>query len=426
MSLENCAAFVGIDWADQEHAICLIDPETDEPELTDVKQEPDAIDNWVVELQQRFPGQTIAVCLEQKRGALIYALMKYDCLLLVPINPSQLASFRKALGPSGAKDDPTDARLLAQLLAKHTKNFRPWRPDEANTRKIRLLAEDRRNLVDQRTALTNRLKSRLKQYFPLALKVCGNCLHSHLACQLLLRFSSLEKLQSHSDEELAAFYHAQRCYHPKAIEERLQRIRQATPLTTDEAILSSSKLFVESLAQQILALNQSIDGYDSELASLMQAHPDASIFKSFPGAGPAMAPRLLAAMGSDRDRLATAQEVQQLSGIAPVTRQSGKSRVVTRRWAASRFLRQTFHEFAAHSTKHSVWAKAYYDMMRARGAKHQAAVRALAFKWIRIIFRCWKKGVLYDEMTYVASLIQRQSPVLQFIAPKQEQAKEKA
>lgn len=426
MSLENCAAFVGIDWADQEHAICLIDPETGLLELTDLKQEPDAIDNWVVGLQQRFPGQMIAVCLEQKRGALIYALMKYDCLLLVPINPSQLASFRKALGPSGAKDDPTDARLLAQLLAKHTKNFRPWRPDEANTRKIRLLAEDRRNLVDQRTALTNRLTSRLKQYFPLALKVCGSCLHSNLACQLLLRFPSLEKLQSHSDEELATFYHAQRCYHPKAIEERLQLIRQATPLTTDEAILNSSKLFVESLAQQILALNQSIDGYDSELATLMQDHPDASIFKSFPGAGPAMAPRLLAAMGSDRDRLATAQEVQQLSGIAPVTKQSGKSRVVTRRWAASRFLRQTFHEFAAYSRKHSVWAKAYYDMMRARGAKHQAAVRALAFKWIRIIFRCWKKGVLYDEMKYVASLIQRQSPVLQFVASNSEQAKEKA
>ena len=426
MSLENCAAFAGIDWADEEHAICLIDPETQTSELTDVKQEPDAIDNWVAQLQQQFPDQKIAVCLEQKRGALIYALMKYDCLLLVPINPSQLASFRKALGPSGAKDDPTDARLLAQLLAKHPENFRPWQPDMANTRKVRLLAEDRRKLVDQRTALTNRLKSRLKQYFPLALEVSGCCLYANLACQLLLRFPSLEKLQALSAEQLTLFYQEQRCTRSQAIKERVQRIGQATPLTTDEAILSSGELFVTSIVQQILALNHSIDQYDAQLAALMQAHPDASIFQSFPGAGPAMAPRLLAALGSDRDRLASAQEVQQLSGIAPVTKQSGKTRVVTRRWAASRFLRQTFHEFASHSTKHSVWAKAYYEMMRARGNKHQAAVRALAFKWIRIIFRCWKKGVLYDEMTYVASLIKRQSPVLKFITSTSDQAKEKA
>ena len=121
-------------------------------------------------------------------------------------------------------------------------------------------------------------------------------------------------------------------------------------------------------------------------------------------------------MGSDRERLTDAQEVQQLTGIAPVTKQSGKSRVVRRRWAVSRFLRQTFHEFAAHSIKHSAWAKAYYDMMRARGNKFQAAVRALAFKWIRIIFRCWKDRTLYDETAYAASLMKRQSPILKYLA----------
>ncbi len=149
---------------------------------------------------------------------------------------------------------------------------------------------------------------------------------------------------------------------------------------------------------------------------MMDVHPDASLFRALPGAGAAMAPRLLAAMGSDRERLADAQEVQQLSGIAPVTRQSGKTRVVQQRWTCSRFLRQTFHEFAAHSIKQSRWAKAYYDMMRARGNKHQAAVRALAFKWIRIIFRCWKNRTLYNEKTYTASLIKRQSPVLKYLA----------
>ncbi len=419
MSLESCAAFVGIDWADQEHAVCLIDPKTQTPELTNLDQDPEAIGQWVAKLQQRFPEQKVAVCLEQKRGALIYALMKFERLVLVPVNPKQLARFREAIGPSGAKNDPSDARLLAEFLAKHHEHLRSWQPGAVDTRTIRMLAEDRRNLVDQRTALTNCLQSRLKQYFPIFLQICGTRIYGELACQLLKRYSSLEKLQAASDEQLEDFYREHHCYRPQVIAKRLQLIRHATPLTTDSAILESSRRIVNVLVEQILALNEGIGQYDTRLETLMRDHSDASIFESFPGSGAAMAPRLLAAMGSDRERLTDAQQVQQLTGIAPVTKQSGKSQVVRRRWAASRFLRQTFHEFAAHSIKHSAWAKAYYDMMRARGNKFQAAVRALAFKWIRIIFRCWKEKTLYDEMTYRASLVKGKSPLLKYLASKQ-------
>jgi transposase len=301
-------------------------------------------------------------------------------------------------------------------LAKHSEHLRTWQPDDECTRKIRLLAEDRRHLVNQRTALTNRLKSRLKQYFPLALEICGASIYGALTCQLLLRYPSLQKLQAATDDQLATFYREHNCYRSSIVAERLRLIRLATPLTTDPAIVDSSMLIVEVLVHQILTLNEAVERYDVQLAALMEEHPDAGIFRALPGAGDAMAPRLLAALGSDRERLSDAQQVQQISGIAPVTRQSGQSRVVQRRWAASRFLRQTFHEFAAHSIKQSSWAKAYYDMMRARGNKHQAAVRALAFKWIRIIYRCWKDRTLYDEMAYCALLIKRQSPHLKYLA----------
>jgi len=417
MSLKDCSAFVGIDWADQEHAVFLIDAETGATELSDLAQDPEAISMWVASLQQRFPGKKIAVCLEQKKGALIYALMKFECLVLVPVNPTQLASYRLAIGPSGVKNDPNDARLLAELLMMHGKDLSPWLPDDPATRKIRLLTEDRRNLVNTRTALTNRLKSRLKEYFPLALQVCGTNIHSEMACQFLLRYNCLEKLQSATNDDIAGFYREQNCHRKAIIEKRLQKIRLATPLTTDSAIIESDQLIVEITVRQILTINEAIDKYDQEIAAIMQSHPDAKIFTALPGAGAAMAPRLLAALGSDRQRLASAGELQQLSGIAPVTRQSGKTQVVHQRWACNRFLRQTFHEFAAHSTKQSPWAKAYYEMMRARGKKHQAAIRALAYKWIRIIFRCWKNNLLYDEMAYSAALIKRQSPVLKHLAP---------
>ena len=123
-----------------------------------------------MELQRRFPNKCIGVCLEQSKGALIYALMKYDFLILYPINPKQLARYREAINPGGAKDDPTDAELLLDFVMRHHQKLRAWKPDDAETRLIRMLSEDRRDLVDQRTAFSNQLKSRLKQYFPLLLQ----------------------------------------------------------------------------------------------------------------------------------------------------------------------------------------------------------------------------------------------------------------
>lgn len=405
------AAFFGLDWADQKHAGACCAP-GGRVEAFELEQTPEAIDRWVAALQSRFPGGRFAVCLEQSKGALIYALMKYDCFVLYPINPKQLKRFREAMAPSGAKDDPGDAAWLLELLLKHRDRLHPWRPDDATTRLIGQLAEDRRHLVANSTRLSNALKSRLKQYFPLALDVLGE-LDTELACRFLLRWSSLAQLQQEDPRQIAAFYRQQHCYHPQLIEQRLERIAAAVPLTTDPAIVDSGRLLVQALAAQLLALLEPLKAYDRKLAALMEQHPDAAIFQSFPGAGEALAPRLLAAFGTDRQRLEDAAQLQSLSGIAPVMQQSGKTqRRVTRRWACNKFLRQTFHEFALHSLGRSRWAKAYYDQMRGRGVKHHAAVRALAFKWIRILYRCWKDRTLYNEAHYLTALVHKNSPVL--------------
>jgi len=130
------------------------------------------------------------------------------------------------------------------------------------------------------------------------------------------------------------------------------------------------------------------------------------------GAGSVYAPRLLTALGTDRSRWDSAADLQCHSGIAPVTEKSGKSCWVHRRLACSNFVRQTFHEFAAQSIRYSTWARAYYDQMRGRGLRHPAAIRALAFKWIRIIYRCWKDQKPYDEEVYLQSLRAKQSPLI--------------
>jgi transposase len=412
------AAWIGIDWADEEHAICVLDPATGRSETSVLQHHAKTIDEWAAEIQQRFGGP-IAVCLEQSKGALIYALMKYDFLVLYPINPKQLASYRQAMFPSGAKDDPGDAQLLVEFVRYYQKRLRPWKADDGATRLIGILSEDRRGLIDLRTQLANRLQSRLKLYFPLVLELFRprTKLHAAVVCEFVLRWGSLAELQQAGTHEIKAFFklhHLQR----KTIEQNLSQITAATPLTEDEAIVRSGRLHVQALARQLRELEGAIAQCEAELAKLMDTHPDAQLFTSLPGAGDALAPRLVAAFGTDRERIDSAGDMQTFSGIAPVTKRSGKSQFVVRRWACPDFLRQTFHEFARCSVAHSAWAGAYYRMQRERGKKHHAAIRALAFKWIRVLYACWKNHTIYNEFAYIEQLRNNQSPLLAYVGTK--------
>ena len=155
---------------------------------------------------------------------------------------------------------------------------------------------------------------------------------------------------------------------------------------------------------------------EAKIEGLFTSLPDAALFSTLPGAGPHLAPRLLAAFGSDRSRFTTAQQMQRYSGIAPVRESSGKKNWVHWRWSCPIFLRQTFVEWANQSRHHSAWAQAYYRMQREKGNSHPAAMRALAFKWIRILFRCWQKQELYDEAKYVGALERKGSPIAKILA----------
>jgi transposase len=159
-----------------------------------------------------------------------------------------------------------------------------------------------------------------------------------------------------------------------------------------------------------------IQTFDDRIAELFAAHGDHDVFTSFPGAGDVCAPRLAAAFGTDRARWDSAAELQAHAGIAPVTERSGKTVWVHHRLACPKFVKQTFHEFADPSIRFSRWARADYDQQRARGNHHHAALRALASKWLRILFRCWKERRAYDEDTYLDSLRRRGSPLAKHFA----------
>src|SRR5215472_5022199 len=239
--IPDVVAWVGLDWADQEHQGRLQAVGSSQVESFVLPQRPEALQGWVSQLRTRFPFGRVAIAVEQARGPLVYALMTYDFLLLYPVPPKTLADYRQAFFSSGAKSDPQDADLLLELVRCHADRLRVWQPEDERTRQIQMLAEQRRHLVDERTALTNRLTTLLKESFPQALEWAGE-LSKPQAGEFLRRWPSLESLQRARRSEVRHFYREQGWTDPAALEQRLVEIRQARPLTSDPAVLQVSAL----------------------------------------------------------------------------------------------------------------------------------------------------------------------------------------
>jgi transposase len=400
------AAWVGIDWGSEKNAVCLQPANSSRNEILTLEQEPDALHAWFMNLLPRFGGGKIAVAIEQSKGAIINFLLGLDFVHIFRVHPKSLKNYREALYPSGAKDDPSDAELIVRFARFHQDKIHPWVPDDVDTRLLLKMVEGRRKTVNKRVRLTNELTQLLKEYFPQALDWAGDLDHV-MACDFLLKWPTLQKLQKCKSAAIVQFYRDHGCRRSEVIDARIQEIRKALPLTSDKAILESSVLMLRTIVPQLHVLIEAVAMFDERIEEVYRKQPDSEIFSSFPGAGAALGPRLQAAMGSDRDRFDSSQEVAEYSGIAPVTERSGKKQRIHRRYACSRFIKQSFHEFAGKTIVQSDWARAYYDAKKKQGMGHHAAVRALAYKWIRIIFRCWKDHVPYDEQRYLNVLRQK-------------------
>ena len=318
------AACVGLDWADQLHVIYLQAADSAKAESRELEQKPDALHDWVAQLRVRFEGRKVGIAIEQSRGAVIHALMMYDFLALYPVNPKALARYREAFRTSGAKDDPLDAELLMDLLRLHRSRLRAWLPDTLETRRLQLLAEYRRKLVNNRIRHTNRTTSLLKMYFPQALDWAGE-LGTVQSCDFLEKWPSLATIQHARPSQLRKFYLQHHGRNLDLIEERLRQISTARSLTDDPAIVDALSLAVQAEAAQLRPIIERIARFDQILAQQFASHPDHELYESFPGAGSVYAPRLLTALGTDRSRWDSAADLQCHSGIAPVTEKSGKS-----------------------------------------------------------------------------------------------------
>lgn len=415
-TVDQFSAIIGIDWADQKHDIHEHDVALARvTSQTVISSKPEAINEWAASLRQRYPDKPVAVACELKKGPLIFALMKYDHIVIFPLHAKSVARYREAFTSSGAKNDPTDAELQAEMLRMHMHRYSPILPDTAEVRALAQFVECRRKLVQDRVDLTNSLTHYLKNYYPQVLDWFEEK-DSTVFADFIIRWPSLKSLKRARESTLVDFMHKHNVRSSKAIDHRVKAIRTATALTNDEGVIAPNQFMAEQLALQLKTIMASISAIEKEIAALYRPLADREIFDSFPGAGPQFAPRLLVAFGSNRDRYQVASEVQKYAGIAPVVEASGKSSWTHWRYACPKFLRQTFVEWAGMTIRYSFWARAYYEQQQAKGKEHNTIIRSLAFKWIRIMFKCWKERTPYDESKYLQTLKDRRSPLIKNLA----------
>lgn len=411
--MKELAAYVGWDWGDSEHELCLISADGEEMERLTLRSDGEVIHEWAAEMRRRYDGKLIGVCLETSRGAVINALMHYDHIVLYPINPKAASDFRKSLYPSGKKDDPVDAETLLEYLWKHQDRCRELRPADEKTRELALLSEARKTQDQELRRFVNRLRSNLKTYFPEGLKLAGD-LDTIMACDFLERWPELGRVKRARPSTVERFYREHGSRSEQRIRERLAILERATPLTTDPAVLRAGRLKTEALVKVIRSLIETRDLLQKEASELYQVHPEYELINSFPGAGEIYGARLASTMGTDRDRWKSAEDLQLISGTVPVRLQSGGKNgtvIIHRRLKRPVFMHQTFVEWAGHAVNHSpVWRAIYNDAI-ANGKRHWSALRKVATKLQSVLYRCWKDGVLYDEGHHLRELIKRRSPV---------------
>lgn len=411
MNQNDYAALVGLDWGDEEHTFALQRAATNTIATGTFAASAEALHGWLDQLEACTGEGKIAVAIESGRWSLVHALSAHARLEVYPVNPATSARFRKAFTLSGAKDDGPDAEVLLTLLARHRDQLTRLVLDGPQTRELAALVAARRHAVDQRTQVTNQLRGVLKSYFPQALALVGDELASPLALDFLARWPELALVQRARVASVRDFYARHNVRRPERIAERLALLAHARPLTTDRAVIAPAVMQVQMLVALLRVQQAHVGAFAERIAELFAVHPQAAFFRELPGAGPTFAPRLLVAFGDRPERYPAASSLQNYGGVAPVREKSGHQVWTHWRWQAPKFLRQTFVEWAGQTVVYSTWANAYYHQQRRAGKAHHAILRALAFKWLRILWRCWHDGVPYDEARYLRALQQRGSPL---------------
>lgn len=390
--LERYAHFCGFDWGRERHTIVVVDRDGRKVLSEQFDNDPEG---WARFRRLIEPLERLAVTIETSSGSIVENLLEAGCEVY-PVTPSASKAFRMRKRPAGCKDDEFDGFSMGDAMRTDGHGWRQLSRDDPRTVELRLTCRDEIALIEQRTALINQLRQALVEYFPTALKAFDDWTMP-ASWEFVAQFPTPGDLLAKGRRRWEKFLHAHGLARPETYQKRLTTFAGAKELEASAATTAAKSRLALAIVAQLRTLEQQLRDYRARIEKLFQEHRDAAIFDSLPGAGAKIAPRLLSELGDDRGRFDTPEALQCIAGSAPVTKQSGRMRWVQSRRACNKTLRATVHHFAHCSRSGCAWAEAYYQRKRAEGKTHACALRCLAQRWLRIIWKMWQTRTPYDE-----------------------------
>ncbi len=392
----------GLDWGATAHAVCIVDGTGKAVARIEARHDAAGLADMLARLRKLAPPAQLPIAIERPAGLIVDALIEAGHPVIA-IHPNVVKACRPRYRAAGGKSDPGDAYMLADILRTDGHRFRPLMPLCDDIRALRALVRGRDDLVAQRVALANQLRSLLEGFWPGAAAIFAD-IDSPIALAFLARYPTPDSASRLGEKRLASFLaHHAYCGRrsPAAL---LARLRAAPKGLASEAEADARGELVRALAAVLERLVSEIARLSSRIEHAVAELPDGKIVMSFPRAGRICAAQILAELGNVRERFPTEDQLAAEAGVAPVTHASGKSRGVAFRWACNKHLRVAITCFADNSRHASDWAADIYGRARQRGCKHAHAIRILARAWVRVLWRAWQDGEAYDPAKHKAAV----------------------
>lgn len=417
---------VGIDWAESFHDVALGQPEKGVIEQFRIEHTVGGVHRLIARcLELEADPAEVRVVLETRHGVLVEALTDAGFTVL-PVNPDLVARRR---GPAKKKDDAEDARICCLMALDQFLELRKLIPHGELAGELRAIARDDERAARDERRLLNRLRADLLATFPAALVIAGDDLGAPVILQLLARWPGHEQLAAANAEDIEAFARAARHGWPARFAARVADALAAEQLPVKSYLVRAKETTIALTATQLLALRQARKAWERRMGELLlgsarygrakqpkepdpgKAIPGGDIYLSFPGLGDILAARVAGEIGDHIEQFTAPNGLQCYAGTAPVTRRSGRSElVVARRLAHNHYLGAAVHQWAFCSLTKSPWAREFYDAKIAAGKGHHSALRALANRWLEILWHCLTKDVRYDETVHIRNRQQALRP----------------
>jgi transposase len=406
--------YCGFDWAHDTHVACVVDKAGAVVLEMSFSDDAEGWDSFRQKLSSVAEPSKVGVAIETSCGPEVERLLGMG-LALYPMNPKAASRYRDRKSVSGAKSDAADALSFADGLRTDGHGWRRLGPLDPLTHELRILCRDEVSLIEQRTALVNQLRAALREYYPAALEAFEEWKEAP-AWRLVITFPTPRELAKAGKGKWNKFLHAHKIYRPETAQKRLEVFARADMFASPNAAVTAAKsMLAVSLCEQLLTLERQLDKYRQRIQKLFGDHPDHDLFGSLPGAGPKLAPRLLSELGCDRAVFCSAEGLQCYAGTAPVTKQSGRTRIVQVRRACSMSLRAAVHLWCDCSRLKCAWAQAYYQKKREQRMNHAQALRCLGQRWLKILFAMWREKKPYDEARHTLDQVNHGSWVVKLL-----------